>query len=230
MFKPTFAILLVLLTISLSVQDFPVYGRKISQPQITTLFTEKEKSALKINIPIKSAYYYKDKSGEWYTLLSENNLKSGAENTLKVHFLKKEKQGLKIINEISDFTTLNKNSNFRETSIYFLEKFCEFKDLNHDGFIDPIIVYATLGLNGMDDGRIKIFLLYKQQKIAIRHQNGILDFERNTSIDKSFYTLPTALQNHIKTIMKTIEKETNAIFPAGWENAMKNRKLYFDEN
>ena len=94
---------------------------------------------------------------------------------------------------------------------------------------DLIIVYGTTALNGYDDGRIKIIIYYKGQKIAIRHQNGMLDFERETIIDKAFYSLPTGLQSAVKQKMELMQKNNQAIFPAGWQLAMKNKKTTINE-
>ena len=94
---------------------------------------------------------------------------------------------------------------------------------------DPIIVYGTTAVNGYGDGRIKIIIYYKGQKVAIRHQNGTLDFERETSVDKAFYALPVLLQTAVKQKMELMIKNKQAIFPAGWQLAMKNKKTTINE-
>jgi hypothetical protein len=127
--------------------------------------------------------------------------------------------------EINDFILKEKD----ESSIWFWTKYCDFKDIDEDGIIDQILVFGTSGLNGYDEGRIKILLVYKGQKIVIRHQNGVLDFERNTQVDQAFYSLNLSLQNRIKEIMQKMIENNHAIFPYGWQDAMKKQKLKFDE-
>ena len=84
-------------------------------------------------------------------------------------------------------------------------------------------------MNGTADGRIKFVVNYKGQKITIRHQNGVLDFERETQVDKAFYGLPTALQMAVKQKMELMVKNGQAIFPAGWQAAMKAGKTSIHE-
>ena len=79
-------------------------------------------------------------------------------------------------------------------SIWFWTKYCLFEDINKDRLIDPIFVYGTSGDNYTGDGRLKILIYYKDKKIAIRHLNGTIDFERKTKVDQSFYDLPVAIQ------------------------------------
>jgi hypothetical protein len=77
--------------------------------------------------------------------------------------------------------------------------------------------------------RLKVHHYYKGQKIAIRHQNGVLDFERETQVDKGFYNLPLSLQASIKHKMELMTENDQAIFLAGWQLAMKNKKTTFNE-
>jgi hypothetical protein len=66
-------------------------------------------------------------------------------------------------------------------------------------------------------------------KVAIRHQNSLFDDQRETQIDKSFYALPQGLQNSIKEMMESMVKNEQALFPYGWQKAMKNKKTFFSE-
>ena len=91
------------------------------------------------------------------------------------------------------------------------------------------MVYGTSGDNGLDDGRLKILVYFKNKKFAVRHQNGVLDFERNTRIDSAFYLLPGEIINSVTSIMKNIIDNDQAIFPNGWEKAMDGKKTYIEE-
>ena len=85
-------------------------------------------------------------------------------------------------------------------------------------------------MNEFDDGRIKILVYHHGKKRAIRHQNGVSDFERNTQVDEKYYELPVEIQHRVKNIMENITDNDHGIFPYGWQKAMANKKLEFDEN
>jgi len=151
-------------------------------------------------------------------------------SSIKAFSFQSEQTGLVKNWEINDFTKKQANDRGFESSIWFWTKYSEFTDLDNDSLMDPILVYGTSGTNGYDDGRIKILVYNKGQKIAIRNQNGILDFERNTQVDKTFYSLPMEFQDRVKEIMETMVENNHAIFPAGWQDAMNKQQLTFDEN
>lgn len=130
------------------------------------------------------------------------------------------------ISELNDRVIKN---DAHENNIWFWTKYCDFKDYDNDSLVDLIIVYGTSAMNGYDDGRIKFIIFYKGTKVAIRHQNGVLDFERETQVDKSFYDLPKSLKTSIMQKMELMEKNQHAIFPHGWQTAMRNKKTFFSE-
>lgn len=117
-----------------------------------------------------------------------------------------------------------------EYSIAFWDTYMSFDDIDGDGLVEPILVYGTSALNGIDDGRVKILTYYKGRKLAIRHQSGVLDFDRNTQVDSALYELPTQIQTHLINLMEKIAEDKEVIFPAGWREAMKKEKTFFDEN
>lgn len=84
-------------------------------------------------------------------------------------------------------------------------------------------------MNGASDGRIKIIILQNNQKIAIRHQNGVLDGERYTQVDAAFYELPKAIQQQVVKQMNAIMENDSGIFPSGWQEQMKAKKLRLAE-
>ena len=104
----------------------------------------------------------------------------------------------------------------QENSIWFWTSYFDFKDFDNDGLVEPVLVYGTRAINGYDDGRIKFIVYYKGKKSAIRHQNGVLDYERKTEIDKSFFSLPQKLKDNIKSKMVLMEKQDKAIFTQTW--------------
>ncbi len=227
-----FTLLLLLPTVLLCGQIKVGKSEILDQQEIAKIFTDSLKKQLNFIYPISKVYKCLDKSGQFYIVLTESTPSSKSKeihHNLRAYNLRQHKNTLSLNWMINDLITKQGTNDDIERSIWFWTKYCEFVDLNNDGLIDPILVYGTSGSNYTSDGRVKILIHYKGQKIAIRHQNGMLDFERNTKVDKAFYGLPVAIQNRTKLLMKKMTDENNAIFPHGWETAMKNRKLYFEE-
>jgi hypothetical protein len=190
----------------------------LSQSQTKAIFTDSIKKELKINYPIFRVYKYADKSGEFLCVLTESNdsidnNKDTFNHSIKAINLKVDKRKLIKVWELNDNIIKNGKD---ENSIWFWTSYFDFKDFDNDGLVEPIIVYGTRAMNDYDDGRIKFIIFYKGQKIAIRHQNGVLDDERKTQIDNSFYSLPKKLKDDIKAKMTLMEKQKKAIFTATW--------------
>lgn len=172
---------------------------------------------MKITYPIFRVYNYSDKSGSFLLVFTESNDSIGDKDTfnhsIKAINIKINKEKLVKVWEIND--NIIKNDN-KESSIWFWTSYFDFKDFDSDGLIEPIIVYGTRGLNGYDDGRIKFIIFYNGKKIVIRHQNGILDYQRHTQIDDIFYLLPPKLKASIKSKMALMKKQGKAIFTDTW--------------
>lgn len=202
----------------------------LTTKQVTQLLPDSIRKNLHINYPIFRVYKYGDKGGQYYCILTESQDEITAENDTTNYRIK----AVNVKNDNGSFSKLweindNIQNESEENNIWFWTKYAEFKDHDGDGSIEPIIVYGTSGLNGYDDGRIKFIIYYKGQKIAIRHQNGVLDFERETQVDKAFYNLPQSLQASVKQKMEKMMQQNQAIFPNGWQNAMKSKKTVFNE-
>jgi hypothetical protein len=212
-------------------QKPPLLPEILTGKQVAQLFTDSLRKTLKLNFPIFKVYKYSDKAGLYYCILTESQDEITADkDTLNYHIkalnVKSENGVFHKVWEINDNLLQTKSD---ETSIYFATKYTEFKDYDGDGLADPVIIYNTSAANGLDDGRIKIIIYYKGQKVAIRHQNGTLDHERETQVDKSFYELPDPLQKAIKQKMEQMARNNHAIFPAGWQTAMKKKKTLFNQ-
>jgi len=207
----------------------------LSRAEVDRIFNEQVKKQFSIDYNIFKVFKCEDKSGLFYIVFSEkydgmNENNDTLHTKIRGFNFLSTPNGLVKQWEINDFTIKQVVAGDMETSIWFWSKFSEFNDIDKDGLIDPIVIYGTAGLNMYDDGRLKILVYYKEKKIAIRHQNGVLDYERNTQVDEAFYSLPLVIQSRVKAIMKKITDNHLAIFPAGWEKAMANHKLKFDEN
>ena len=179
----------------------------LSSNEIKKILSDSVKKEMKISYPIIRVYKYSDKSGEFLCVLTESNDSISDKDTfnhnIKAINIKVDKGKFVKKWELNDNIVKNNND---ENSIWFWTKYFDFKDFDNDGVIEPIIVYGTGGMNGYDDGRIKFIIFYNGRKIAIRHQNGVLDDERHTQIDNAFYSLPQNLKDNIKSKMALIEK------------------------
>ena len=216
--------------LNIQAQQKQIVPETLTPKQVTELFTEPVRSSLNITFPIFRVYKYTDKADILYCVLTESQDKINAgkdslNSQIKAIQVKFENGQFIKLWEINDQLIKDKE----EKSIWFWTKYADFKDADADGLGDPIIVYGTTAVNGYGDGRIKIIIYYKGQKVAIRHQNGTLDFERETSVDKAFYALPVLLQTAVKQKMELMIKNKQAIFPAGWQLAMKNKKTTINE-
>jgi hypothetical protein len=203
----------------------------LTSKKVTELFPDTVRQRLNMTIPIFSVYKYADKTGQYYCILAESRDKIAAGKdtfnyNIKAVTVKATNGSFSKVWEINDNVIKNYND---ESSIQFWTKYLDFKDYDSDGLADPVIIYGTSAANGYSDGRIKFIIYYRGQKIAIRHQNGVLDPERETQVDMAFYSLPLSLQASIKQKMELMTKNNEAIFPAGWRAAMKNKKTTFNE-
>ena len=224
-------IAVVLLTTITFAQNVPSNSfaqspKLLDRLEIDKLFPESVLKNLALEFPVYKVYKFSDITGSYYCILSESREEVNSSNDtfnykIKAVTLKLENELFTKIWEINDQIIRNKE----ESSIWFWTIYIDFKDYDKDGILETVIVYGTNGLNGYDDGRIKFIIYNKGQKVAIRHQNGLLDGERSTQIDQGFYSLPLQLQNSIKEKMKLMEQNNNAVFTGGWELAMKNKKL-----
>lgn len=203
----------------------------LSPKKVAVIFTDPLKKNLGLTFPIFRVYRYSDKTGQYYFVFTESRDSVGEENDtinykIKGINLKIEKNNIHKVWEVNDF--INKSA--EETTIWFWTRYADFTDYDRDSLADPIIVYGTGGPNGNEDGRIKILIYYRGQKIAIRHQNGTLDNQRETQVDKAFYGLPETLQSVIRQKMEAMVRNNGVIFPYGWQKAMKNKKLIINES
>jgi len=201
----------------------------LSETETAKVFSASVNATNGIKFPIRRAYSYSDQTGKYYLALSESIDSIAAKDTLhytiKGTCLQETPEGLAKKWELNDHKRADMNE---ESSIWFWTKFCEVKDLDGDGIAEPLIIYGSAGLNGIDDGRIKILLYYKGQKTAIRHQNSVIDGGRITDIDASFYTLPLPIQQHIRKLMNTLADKGFAIFATGYEAKMNKKAVHIE--
>ncbi|MFD1552988.1 M949_RS01915 family surface polysaccharide biosynthesis protein [Putridiphycobacter roseus] len=233
--KITLAIFITLLFTNLGFsQDMIITSKQLNQQEVDSIFTDSLKQKLQIEYAIYRIYEYKDKLGKHYLVMTKNQFEcdemEACFDTIKAYAYTFEKGSFKSEWQLKDFISSKGNAVSEEYSISFWTKYFALKDCNGDGIVDPIMVYGTYGMNDTGDGRIKILVYFNGTKSAIRHQNGTLDFERNTQVDEKYYELPIGIQNRVHDIMESITENDHGIFPYKWQAAMKNKELKFDEN
>lgn len=231
--KTLFLSFLLVLATNLCIGQIKTFGI-VSTVEVNKIFSADVKKKFGITYNIYRVYRYGDSGGTYLMAMTENiakitTKKDTITDKIKGVFFKENGSIIEKQAEIVDFTIKQATSSEQEKTMSFWSKYCVFEDLDNDGMIEPIIVYGTKGINNYGDGRIKILTFYKGKKISIRHQNGVLDSERNTQIDAAFYDLPEAIQKKVATMMNNITTNDNGIFPAGWEEAMRNRKTKITE-
>ncbi len=205
--------------------------KQLSTIEIDSIYTDSLKNKLQIDFAIFRVYQYQDKSGLHEIVMTERAYiaESGKKSIdgVKAYSFKIKEGNYTQEWKLKDDIIPTSNDEYKMS---FWTKYFEIKDYDGDGLADPILIYGTLAMNDFDDGRIKILTFYKGLKRAIRHQNGVQDNERNTQVDQQFYKLPTKIQQRVKKLLLLMTENNHAIFPNGWQEAMKNKELRFDEN
>lgn len=202
--------------------------KTLSDQKIQEIFTEGRKKQLGIQFSIWKVYDYEDKTGKYYLVLTEDGDKKDAVKHPMNKAIKAFNFKLEGENWTKTFET-NDTKLSEEESIWFWSRYIYVEDFDNDGIIDPIIFYGTNGYNGYDDGRAKILLYYKGKKIGIRIQNGVLDGERNFSVDADFYNLPKKIQDKIFEQMNFMVKNNHTILPHGWQKKVAKKMTFIRE-
>jgi hypothetical protein len=225
---------LLLIMLFLMINSFAgnkIVTSQLSLTEINNLFTADVLQDYAINLPIYKVYKNSYTTEDEYLVLCESmdekNSKDTINKSVQAFLFTKGGAGLELQWKINDNII---KSATEETSIWFWTRYLDFQDFDQDGQIDYTLIYGTKGMNGFSDGRIKILMVNKLgNKLFIRHQNGVLDFERETKIDKDFYNLPKTWQMAIKKRMELLEKENKAIFPVGWKLGLSKFKTVLNE-
>lgn len=225
-------LLLVLAAVSpLAAQTSSVNSEIIPAAQ-TNWLTDSIKQIFRLSYPVNYVYHYSDNSGTFFCVFTESRDSIVASKDT-FHFriravnIKQDANGQ--YSKVWDMNDYVLQKDQHESDIWFWDQYISFADLDKDGLADPLIVYGTSAGNGFADGRVKCMLFYKGEKIGVRHQNALGINDRNTTVDKAFYSLPTSLQSAVLQRMEDMVKNQHAVFSSGWQKAMKNKRTYFDE-
>lgn len=223
------SVIIVLFFTQLSFGQQP---KQLSTQELVKTFSANVKEQLGIMYPIFRVYEQQEGEIKYYVVYTEKNIaktKPVRSSSVQVFLVKKSNNNLNVAWQAKDFIKKSNKADAEENSIWFWTKYCSLSDLDEDGLLDLVVVYGTAATNGTDDGRVKLLIYHKKKKYAIRHQNSTLDFERQTQVDASVYSLPAPILKEIKATMQKIEAAGQAIFPSGIYRKMEAKALLIRE-
>lgn len=209
-------------------------SRVLDAAEVATKIPERDRAGLGIDFPIRKAYAYADRTGDYLLAITEHVGKKAepepVSDKIRACLLKREGAGLRRVWMIQDVLNRQNDVIDEERSIWFWTKYLSLTDVDGDGQIDPVMVYGTdEDGSGTDNGRLYIVVVHRGRKHKIRHQNGTLDPQRHTEIEPSFYRLPAPLIRHVRSLMARLTQDGHCIFPAGWQAKMNKRRTYIEE-
>lgn len=184
-------------------------SNRLSKEQII----QKELNQLS-DFPIYRAFEYKDKGGVYELILAENQ-KAISKDTLNTKI-----QAVCVLNDHGGFlekwkiNDLLEDYSPKETNIWFWTKYCSTKDLDGDGYIDPVIVYGTR-TEYNEIRRVKIITVYNNKKYVIRAVECDLDYCRSFKKDANWNLLPQKIKTFIDQLVVKIRKEQNLLLKDG---------------
>ncbi|OXB10826.1 hypothetical protein B0A81_02360 [Flavobacterium plurextorum] len=187
-----------------------VESSRLSKEQII----QKELNQLS-DFPIYRAFEYKDKGGVYGLVLTENQQAVSKKDTLNTKI-----KAICVLNDHGGFlekwriNDLLEDYDPKETNIWFWTKYCSTKDLDGDGYIDPVIVYGTR--TEYDEiRRVKIITVYNNKKYVIRAVECDLDDCRSFKKDTNWNLLPQKIKTYIDQLIVKIRKEQNLLLKDG---------------
>lgn len=167
------------------------------------------------DFPIYRAFEYKDKGGVTNLVLTENQKSISKKDTLNTKI-----QAICVMNDHGGFlekwriNDLLEDSTPKETTIWFWTKYCSTKDLDGDGFIDPVIVYGTK--TEYDEiRRVKIITVYNNKKYVIRAVECVLDDCRSFKKDPNWNSLPQKIKTYLDQLVVKLRKEQDLLLKDG---------------
>jgi len=213
----------------------------MSRDEVQELFTDSLAKTIGINYPIRRVYRSTDRTGVSYLVLAESidsivDERDTIHRNIQAVMCRVDSARTRIVWSMRDHVRKRANYDakkrfyyWKESSIWFWTKHCMLNDLDGDGMIDPVIIYGSSWMNGVDDARVVITIFHRGKRYTIRHQNGTLDGERHMRVEQRFYTLPRSLRDSIVALMHRMEVVGICIYPDGWERALQRKKLVINQ-
>jgi hypothetical protein len=192
-----------------------IYAQKVESYRLTKeQIIERELDGIS-GFPIYKAFEYSDKGGVYELLLCENQKTISKKDTLNTKI-----QAICTINDHGGFLEKWRINDLlgitepKETNIWFWTKYCSTKDIDGDGYIEPIIVYGT---RNEDDeiSRVKVITVYKNKKYVIRAVECVLDDCRSFKKDANWNLLPQKIKTYIDNLVEKIRKEQGLLLKNG---------------
>lgn len=166
-------------------------------------------------LPVYKAYEYQDKDGIYNVVLCENQKNISKKDTLntKIQAIcgKNDHAGFQEKWSIND---LLENTEVKETNIWFWTKYCSTKDIDSDGYAEPIIVYGTRDEDN-EIRRVKIITVYKNKKYVIRAVECVLDDCRSFKKDPNWNLLPQKIKIYVNQLAEKLRREQDLILKDG---------------
>lgn len=203
-----------ILFLVLSVSTFG-FSQKIESYRLTKEEIKQREIDQISDFPIYKAFECSDKAGVYELLLCENRKTISKKDTLNSKI-----QAICTMNDHGGFlekwriNDLLENTEPKETTIWFWTKYCSTKDLDGDGYIDPVIVYGTRNEND-EIRRVKIITVYKNKKYAIRAVECVFDECRSFKKDKEWNMLPQKIKTYLDNLVAKLRKEQDLILHDG---------------
>lgn len=192
-----------------------VFSQKTESQKLTIEQIIQKRLDKVTNFPIYKAIEYKDKAGISDLVFTENQKVISKKDTINTKI-----KAICFINDdgnLSEKWQINdliEDYNTKETTIWFWTKYCSTKDIDGDGFIDPIIVYGTK-TEDEEIRRVKIITVYNNKKYVIRATECVLDDCRTFKKDSNWNLLPQKIKTHIDQLIIRIRKGQNLILKDG---------------
>ena len=211
-------------TMGIAQEDKNYRETSLTEIEIKNLFPAEVLQQIGVEFPIFKVYSFEDKSGKQYLILTEKVIKGNIQDE------KSSKKSIKAFNvsfeedkTVKIRWTITDYINENESSIWFWTRYLRLKDLDNDGFVDPIVVYGTKSIYGehFEEGRVKIITYHLGKKIIIRHQNSEMDDARHTQVDKSFDALPLGIKKKVYDMIGLLEYRGYSLFTTEVKNQLK---------
>lgn len=192
-----------------------LFSQKTASIPLSKEEIKQRKIDLLSSFPIYKAYEFEDKEGLHELLLCENQKSISKKDTLNTKI-----QAICVLNNQGNFSEkwqindLLEIAEPKETTIWFWTKYCSTKDIDGDGYVDPILVYGT---RNEDDEikRLKIITVYKNKKYAIRAVECDLDYCRSFKKDANWNLLPQKVKIAVDKLVDRIRKDQDLLLKDG---------------
>jgi hypothetical protein len=203
---------ILFLFLSFSILSF---SQKTESYQLTKEQIKQRELSEVSDFKIYKVLEFSDKSGVCNLLFTENQKNISKKDTLNTKI-----EAICVMNDHGGFlekwkiTDLLESTEPKEINIWFWTKYCTTKDLDGDGYTDPVVVYGTRNEND-EIRRVKIITVYKNKKYTIRAVESDLDYGRSFKKDANWNLLPQKIRISIDKLVEKIRKEQGLLLKDG---------------